>query len=280
MDIFIPEKDKDICNRHGNIIDLIVESGAERKSFISPGWDNFMKTLIEWLGHEPERIYILLLAGAVALTGFIRLLKVFLDTGKKHDFAVEYFDKLDDYIDKRGDDPETYAWLIKRSNSIQKQISSEPLLPSHGRAGANPQYKDTPVIINMLPELRSALHDGLLSRGSVAVSYGSSLLQELLRHIGIIEDARREQAAWLRNPFVWLREGVRFIVELPVHILSWLGIMSEQTVRSVVRGAVVRAFEVFVTAVGLIGAVIVVSVGWPYFKGLVDALIKWLHHLK
>ncbi len=239
-----------------------------------------MKTLIDRLGHEPERIYILLLAGAVALTGFIRLLKAFLDTGKKHDFAVGYFDKLDDYIDKRGDDPETYAWLIKRSNSMQKQISSEPLLPSRSRAGENPQYRDTPVIISMLPELRSALHDGLLSRGSVAVRYGSSLLQELLRHIGIIEDVRREQAACLRNPFIWLREGVRFIVELPAHILSWLGIMSEQTVRRVVRGAVVRTFAVFVTAVGLIGVVIVLSVGWPYLKDLVDGLIKWLHHLR
>jgi hypothetical protein len=238
-----------------------------------------MRILIDRFVHEPERIYILLLIGAVALTGFIRLLKAFLDTGKKHDFAVEYFDKLDEYIDKRGNDPETYAWLIKRSNSMQKQISSEPLLPSRGQTGANPQYKDSPVIISMLPELRSSLHEGILSRGSVAVRYGSSLLQELLRHIGIIEDFQREQAACLKNPFIWLREGVRFIVELPAHFLSWLGIMSEQTVRRVVRGAVVRTFAVFVTAVGLIGAVIAVSVGWPYVKGLVDALIKWLHHV-
>jgi hypothetical protein len=239
-----------------------------------------MKTLIDRIGHETERIYILLLVGAVALTGFIRLLKAFLDTGKKHDFAVEYFDRLDDYIDKRGNDPETYAWLIKRSNRMQKQISSDPLLPSRGQAGANPQYRDTPVIINMLPELRSSLHDGLLSKGSMAVRHGSALLQELLKHIGIVEDFRREQAACLRNPFIWLREGVRFIVELPAHILSWLGIMSEQTVGRVVRGAAVRTFAVFVTSVGLIGAVIVVSVGWPYLKGLVELLVKWLHHLR
>lgn len=237
-----------------------------------------MKSFIDRLISEPERIYILAVAGGVALIGFVRLLKGFLEMGRKHDFAVEYFDKLDDYIDKRGDDAETYAWLIKRSNRMQKQISSEPLFSAR-RADAETHHKNAPVIINMLPELRGALHEGILARGSVAVQYGSSLLRELLRHIGAIEDIRKEQTVCLSNPFVWLREGVRFIFELPARLLSWVGIMSEESVRKVIRGAMVRTFSVFFTTVGLIGAVIVVSLGWPHFKGLISELIKWLRHL-
>ncbi|MEJ2695602.1 MAG: hypothetical protein P8013_03045 [Candidatus Sulfobium sp.] len=239
-----------------------------------------MKRFIDRLISEPERIYILALVCAVALTGFLKLLKVFLDIRSKHDFALEYFDRLDEYIDKRGDDAETYAWLIKRSNRMQKQIISEPFFAARGSSGESSHYESPPVIINMLPELRSALHEGILARGSVAVQYGSTLLRELLRHIGIVEDVRKEQAARLRNPFVWLREGVRFFIELPAHLLSWLGVMSEKTVRKVVRGVVVRAFAVFVTAVVLIGAAIVVSLGWPYLKGLVVELIKWARHFR
>lgn len=238
-----------------------------------------MKSVIGRLVSEPERVYILLAVGAVAVAGFIRLLKDFMDIGGKHDFAVEYFDKLDSYIDKRGEDAETYAWLVKRSDRMQRQIGSERFVSASRPAGANSYYKEPQLIINMLPELRGALHEGILSRGSVAVQYGSALLQELLRHIGIIEDIRREQAACLRNPFIWLREGVRFTVELPAHLLSWLGVMSEQSVRKVVHGAAVRLLSVFVTAVGLISAVIVVFVGWPHFKGLIKELIKWLHQL-
>lgn len=231
------------------------------------------------MGSEPERLYILLVVSAVAITGFLILLKDFLGLGRRHDFAVEYFDKLDDYIDKRGEDAETYAWLIKRSNRMQNQLSSETHTAVRRKSAGPSQYREAPVIMNLLPEIRSTLHEGTLARGGIAVRYGSSLLQELLRHIGAVEDARKEQLVCLRNPFVWLREGVRFIVELPVYFLSWLGIMSEEKVRKLVRGAVVRAFAAFVTAVGLIGAIAVVSLGWPHLRGLFQEFIKWVHHL-
>jgi len=176
---------------------------------------------------------------------------------------------LKTYIQSRGNDYESYGWLVHRSNKMQMQLGASGIYASYRPPYANFQYSNYPIILNMLPDLRNAFDDSILSGSSIVHQYSMALQDTLIRHLGSLHDLDELNDKALRNPVIWLREGVRVITALPLTLLGWLGALSETTVTRLTSGRFFKGVSAFAALVGFVSAVMGVALGWEQFTQIV-----------
>lgn len=185
--------------------------------------------------------------------------------------AVDFMEHLKAYVRSRGNDLESYGWLMHRSNKMQLQLGFSGIYASYRPPHANFQYSNYPIILNMLPDLRHVLDDSILSDSPVVNQYSMALQDTLVRHLGSLHDQDEKNGKALRNPIVWLREGVRVVVALPLTLLGWLGAIGESTVSRLLAGRIFNAISAFVALVGFVSAVMGIALGWDQFIQMVLA---------
>jgi hypothetical protein len=181
------------------------------------------------------------------------------------DFASEFMERLRSYLESSGKDTEAYGWLIHRSNKMQIQLGPEGVLAAYKPPFANFQYQNYPVVLNLLPELRRALEDNILSGQHYSHQYGMLLQETLIRHGGSLHDRAETLARSLKNPLAWLREGVRAMVALPLSVLAWVGLLSEATVGRITGSKIFRVLSGFAAIIGFVSAVMGIALGWEAF---------------
>lgn len=219
-----------------------------------------------------DRIVILVLILAICGLGLLRILKEKKRISDCSALAVNFMEHLMAYVRSGGSDLNSYAWLMHRSNKMQMQLGYSGVYASYRPPYANYRYSDYPIILNMLPDLRHALDDSILSGSPVVNQYSMALQDTLVRHVGSLHDQDDINDKALRNPVVWLREGVRTVVALPLTLLGWLGVLGETTVSRLLSGRAFKAVSAFVAVVGFVSAVMGIVLGWRQF---VQMLLTW-----
>lgn len=226
-----------------------------------------------WSG---EKTIVLLILLALMLAGLVKLVRDLLVLGGRHRFSLQFLEKLNEYIKSIGADGEAYSWLIKRSDRLQRQMDCDESAVIHA---AGSYYDSCPVIANMLSELRSSFTHSSFPRANLPGQYGNALIDLIMRHTGEIEDRKASQLLRLVNPFIWLREGIRTVLCLPLTVMHWLGIMSERNLRESMGSRFFRVFSATVTAAGLGAAIMILLTGWQQFTGIISALPRWVKTL-
>lgn len=207
----------------------------------------------------------------ITLYGLMKNILWLININEKREFAIKFFKQLKDYINSGGRDHEAYSYLLNRSNKMQDEMGGQGIVHNYRPPYQNFMFTDYPIILNMIPELRKALEDDILSR-NLGSQYAGALQEAMIRYIGTIEDAQEGQKSELKNPIIWLREGVRSITALPVNMLSWLGIISESTAYRINSSFLAKAASGVITVVGLVSSVFTIVLGW---KPFVDLLKKF-----
>jgi hypothetical protein len=205
------------------------------------------------------------------LAGGVHLLRRRASIRGDKEFAIEFADKLRTYVNSEGHDGPAYAWLVHRSTKMQTQMGPGGIYGAYRPPFANFQYRDYPIVMNMLPDLRQAYGDHILAR-SQAGQYANALFDALVRHVGVLDDREAAAVDALRNPLVWLREGAAMVVAFPVDLLAGLGIMSSRMAVHWRAGWFVRVVSGLVALTSLVSAVIGIVIGWAPF-------IAWCHAL-
>lgn len=218
-----------------------------------------------------EILIVIGLVIGLALYGAVLVYRDSQNIAAKRKFAVEFMSQLAKYFGSHGGDMESYSWLINRSSKMQNQLGSQGIM------GFKPPFQNYiipnyPVILNAVPEMRKAFEDGLTHR--LAGQYAGLLQETLVRHIGTVEDMSEEQQRWMKNPVIWLREGIRGIISFPILLLSWLGLISERTVSNIASSNLFKILSGFVTVVGFISAIITITLGWKQFRELIVKFIS------
>jgi hypothetical protein len=219
-----------------------------------------------------DRLVIALLVIGVAAIGLVALLASKRRVADHQDLVQEFGRKFADFTRSEGGDIEAYTWLTMNSPRMQVAMGSHGIYAAFRPPFANYQYRDYPIILNLLPELRRALADPILSR-SLAEQYHSAISEALLRYAGSLEQRTENVHSELRNPVIWLREGVRWIVALPLTMLSWVGLLSPGRARAISYGGVFRVVSAIVTLVGFVSAVMGIVLGWSQFKSWLTGLL-------
>lgn len=217
-----------------------------------------------------DRLLIAISMISVTAVGFATLVAARRRLARDYFFLDDFGDRFAAYAGSDGTDSEAYTWLIQNSNKMQNALGPLGVYAMFRPPAANYQIPNYPIILNMLPELRKALSDQLLSHQllshRLAPDYHSAIGECLLRYAGSLDQRKEVSHANLRNPLVWLREGVRWLLSLPFALLGWVGLLSTQRAAHLSRSGLVRILAAIVTLVGLISGTMGIVLGWTAFS--------------
>ncbi|WP_297809525.1 hypothetical protein [uncultured Methylophaga sp.] len=167
---------------------------------------------------------------------------------------------------------EDYDWMLHRSNKMQYNLGHAGIYGSYRPPYQNVVYSNYPIILNMLPDLRNALNDQVLS-GDVASQYAHALREVLIRHIGETEDRINYLVDEIMNPLKWFREGVKEVVSIPVYLLSALGILSKPLASNMLSSSLFSVLSGVVALISFLSALVTIGLGWEQFSQKIIALI-------
>ena len=97
---------------------------------------------------------------------------------------------------------------------------------------------------------------------------------QLLRGISNNEELLQQIKKERKNPFMLLREGVQFVVTLPISTLYWTGLIQYTTLSKISNNAIFKFFNSLITFIGLVSSIITVTTGWEPFKKLLNTFFN------
>lgn len=171
---------------------------------------------------------------------------------KFYDFATKYFENYDRWSRSGNLDGELYVWLTMNVSKIQNYVDSFGVM-SYKPAFQNYMINNYQIIINTIPKFRE---------GQVENFDVGAVDDCLLRYIGYLEEYSKDTLKNLRNPIVWFREGFREILSVPIFILSWFGIISNRTVKSIKDSLIYKVISGFIALVTLVSGLVTIVVGY------------------
>ena len=106
--------------------------------------------------------------------------------------------------------------------------------------------------------------------------HGQLVGETLVRYMGWSADQIGNKRRELRNPVVWLREGVAALLLLPVWFLRSLGLLSPSRSGRLARSALFRLLTGVVALLGLLSALVTIILGW---RLALEVLRRFLAHV-
>lgn len=182
-----------------------------------------------------QRLYLILAIIAIFVLGLIRILFAIRLVSKKKLFAIDFLNKFREFLEilfQDHVDGELYQWLKLKSSEMQKQINAYGISCNVKPAGANYIIKDYQVILNGISNLvnKYYMFGDLPSMGrNILRDEANSIDDTILTYLGELDTEYNENLADAKNPVIWLREGIRAIVILPISLMFWTGLIHYRT---------------------------------------------------
>jgi hypothetical protein len=195
------------------------------------------------------------LVAVIALAvGGISLFKREAALSRELRFAGDFREHFIAYAKSRGIDRQAYHWMTRNSVKMQAQMGFHGIVsafrdPPH-------TYSDYPIILNMLPRIRSDLDDPV----RLTFSHTGELVQifdeVLVRYLGHLDENRNHTKIQLRNPAHWFLDGITQILSVPLHFFSAFGVISAATISALQQSWLFRFASAVVVFIGLVASII------------------------
>ena len=213
-----------------------------------------------------DRIIAVTIVIILLIVGLVRLFRRVKHVGEKIKSANEFYNKFSLYLKSQGEDSEIYAWLIQKSPKIQSEMGAYGYLDSFRPPYANYVIRNYQIIVNIIPEIRRELQDDSYLRNVQALNeYGALVQESLLRHLGVLSDKQEIEKQRLKNPIIWLSEGVSWVLLFPISVLSWVGLIGETIVRKITLNPLFKMIAGILTILGGFSTLMTIVVGWDSF---------------
>lgn len=197
---------------------------------------------------------------------------------KRLEFTSNYRGKFVKFINKIVSenifDQNLYHELTSDVKAMQYELGEDGVFAYmkdqlKGVAGKNYQ-----LLINFLPETREMVN---INNSILAERYNKSIHDcddMFIRHLGTLENQRKNIRKGLFNPFSSFAEGTRTIILLPIILLSWFGFISNEKTYRAKENAIVKLLNAVVTILGFAATIITIVVGWNDFWDIVFKFFK------
>ncbi len=180
---------------------------------------------------------------------------------KRLDFTNEYLGRFDKVAvtllhHKQNIDSATvdeYTWLLENVEKIQREVRNNGVLAGYRPAYTNYYFTNYHLFLNTLPALRE---------GEADCPQVGFCIDGLIKHRGALGHYEESLNNDLRNPIIWLRRGVQFVVSFPLRVLVWSGLLSDTRFSSLHKGAAVKIISGLITLFGIVGTVFSIVSGW------------------
>ncbi|WP_156289887.1 hypothetical protein [Oceanobacillus salinisoli] len=209
---------------------------------------------------------------ALLIIGVSLIIRTGRNESKKLDEAYEYLNKFREYgnsLIKGNENYEAYEWLTMRGPKMQAKVGELGIARGFIPPYSNIQYNTYQIIVNALPTLRDEARDPMRGFNSlqnpVIHNYYSMIDDVLLRYIGRLDNRLEDAKAQIKNPFIWLREGVQFFVQLPILLLYWSGLIKYTTYYRFSNNFIIKLINFLIILIGLVSSVITIVTGYNPF---------------
>ncbi|MCT4594205.1 MAG: hypothetical protein N4A57_08060 [Anaeromicrobium sp.] len=227
-----------------------------------------------------EKWITILIIVCICVIGIIKIILEHRRLSSKRDFSIEFTNKYREFCDElfeKNIDGELYQWLRMKSAKMQNMMGRYGVTSMFQPPFSTIMYQNYPIIYNGLSEIMKeySLSRNLFSR---SFSFDDNLGQlirmiddSLVTYIGVLENSEENMNSKIKNPIVWLREGIRFLVVLPISFVYWSGLIKYHTYNRLSDNFFVKIIAMFITLIGLISSVITIILG---YEPLIDIYIK------
>ncbi len=193
----------------------------------------------------------------VAFVGFLRLLWKLSKAKEEILFAQEFLGQLQKLAQRLPDrlDQDSYLWLTQHSVRMQREMGQLGTV-AYRPAFENAYIDGYQIILNTLGKLRtSGISEMDLTMCEDAV----------LRYMGVLNDDFTTLRSSALNPLIWLPEGVRFFLAIPLYIFQSFGLLAAGTARFFITSHFFKAVSGLIALIGLVSSLVTIVVGWKPF---------------
>ena len=169
----------------------------------------------------------------IAIIGFISKFLELGDIRCRYASTVEYRNKFIDFINelfsKQSFNQQLYYELTMKVKEMQHELGSDGVYAYVQDNLKGYHINNYQLLVNFLPETRNILND--FSNSIMIARYNQEAQHcddMFVRHLGALQLAEKNQRKILLNPFADFAEGVKIIVTLPILLLKWFGLVSEE----------------------------------------------------
>ena len=220
---------------------------------------------------------IVLVLTGLAAVGLIPLAHAYYRIRRRRHLASDYFERFQTVLAARqqGDlDTEAYTWLTYHADRMEQYLIDQGIVTFVPVGADYPGIRvedeahieqGRTLLTETLPLLRTdRADDGAFER-----------VEDLLvRYLGASEEEQRRAGWRLLNPLLWLREGIRSLLLLPLYLLGWFDLLRPAAVRRIANAFLVKLITALVVLVVLIGAVTALVLGWDRLVTVVRAFLS------
>lgn len=209
---------------------------------------------------------VLLIIGGIFIIGLVRLIVDKEYIVNRANFCHEYGTKFIDFCSKLQSnhfDSDGYIWLTSNVNKIQRELGVNGIMYNYHPPFANYIYPQYALLINTLPQLRTHEAD---TKEIFACQ------DVLIRHLGDLNETIDHYIKRLRNPLIWLREGITFLITFPFRLASWFGLLQYTSLITMSDSLLVKLISFIVSIIGLISSVMTVLLGQDEFLKILKSL--------
>ena len=225
-----------------------------------------------------NRIVIVFAIIGVMIFGFIIKLMQLKKLNDSEQFTVAYRNKFINYVNKSIKnifDQDLYFELTMDVNAMQYELGQDGVLYGVIDNLKGYQARNYQLLINILPELRTLHIDRsnivLMNRHNENIQ---SLDDMFVRHIGTINEYRKQLKKTLYNPFSCFFDGTKTILIFPILLLKWSGLISESTTYTIQKNIFVKVISFIIAIIGLISSIIGIVLGWSEFVKIITGLFQ------
>lgn len=208
------------------------------------------------------------------ISKLIELNKILKRSDSINSFRNRLIELLNELNDKNVLDQNLYYDLTMEVNSIQRELGADGIVHVQdnlrGYSVSNYQF-----LINFLPEIRNIQYERNNSIMMNRFDKSAKICDDMLiRHLGTLKESENTIRERLFNPFSCFADGIKTVISLPILILNWFGLISDEGTQRARKSWLLRVLNFIFVLLGAISAVITIVLGWNSFLELIQRAIN------
>lgn len=219
-----------------------------------------------------DKIWMIVVVFSITVIGYIRVIKYLRNIKIEIDFLHSSVTNLNDYYNSSGKNSEAYVWLNMNANKIQDLLGYSGILNNYQPPFSGMIYKNIPVVLNFLPEIRKGFSGYTVS--SNVYEYYMGIFESILKAVGIKKEQHLKLINQMKNPLIMLIEGFKSIFTLPILLLDWVGLINYSIRDWILNTILFKVVTMIFTTIGVIGSIMTIIMGWHEFENIIMSFIN------